>query len=307
MEFERIDPNSVFINSYSPVKFTSMGNIFEIQYMSHVNFKQTVQMLPGMTHYVDLSTGEIKECCKYKTRQDSVKNLRKTFSRLRALINCNVTNSQNVRWITLTYAENMQDTKRLYMDFKSFNQRFHRYCKCNNYTKPEYIVVAEPQARGAWHLHLLYIWSCSAPFIPNDVLANIWGHGFVKITKIDDNIDNIGVYLTAYLTDVELELPAGLKIDDFNKIDERIKIINSGGQKKGYIKGGRLSMYPAKMNIYRASKGLKKPDIDYMTYSDAKKKVSSAKLTFSSAIKITGVDSNFDNIIFKEYYNNTAL
>lgn len=303
MDYERIDPDSVFIGSKEPVKVTVMGNITELQYMKHRNVKQTIQMLPGMSEYIDLRTGEVKDCGKYKSRQDGVKNLRKTFWRLRALINCNVVNPQNVRWITLTYADNMQDSSKLYVDFRNFNKRFQYYCKKFSYGKPEYIVVAEPQARGAWHMHLLYIWNCTAPFIDNSILANIWGHGFVKITKIDCNIDNLGAYLTAYLTDVELELPPGLKIDDFDSVDEAIKVVDFEGQKKAFIKGGRLRFYPPKMNLYRFSKGIKQPDIKYLAYEEAKKNVSSAKLTFSSAIKMTDTDSDFNNILLKEYYN----
>ena len=104
----------------------------------------------------------------------------------------------NVRWITLTYAENMTDTDRLYFDFKDFNKRFQYYCKINGYSKPEYIVMMEPQGRGAWHCHLLYIWDCKAPYVANKTLRDLWGHGFVKIKKLD-NCDNVGAYLTAYL------------------------------------------------------------------------------------------------------------
>lgn len=298
MDYEYLSPDDVFIASVERVKLTTMGNIKELQYLKHKNDKQTIKLLPGASQYIDLTTGEIKDCKKYNSRQDGIKNLRKTFSKLRALINTNITNISNVRWITLTYAENMQDTKLLYKDFEKFNKRFQYHCKINNFGKPEYIVVAEPQLRGAWHLHLLYIWNHVAPFIENSVLANIWGHGFVKITALTGDIDNIGAYLTAYLTDLEVDTS---KCSNFDKLDN-VKVVEVEGKTKAFAKGARLIFYPAKMNIYRTSRGIKQPCIEYLSYLEAQKKVSSVKLTFSTAIKIIDTDNNFDNIILKQYY-----
>ena len=47
----------------------------------------------------------------------------------------------------------------------------------------------KPQARGAWHCHLLYIWDKKAPYVANKTLRDIWQQGFVKIKKLDD-VDN---------------------------------------------------------------------------------------------------------------------
>lgn len=52
--------------------------------------------------------------------------------------------------------------------------------------------MMEPQGRGAWHCHLLYIFDLvKAPYIANKTLSDLWGHGFVKISKLD-NVDNVG-------------------------------------------------------------------------------------------------------------------
>ena len=156
-------------NKNIPVKVSEMGNIIEIQYMSKRNTKQTVQMLKGGEDFVICSTGEIKEVSHGITRVDNKKGLYKTFANIRATINANITNTDKVRWCTLTYKENMTDTKRLYSDFANFNKRFCYYCIKNNLGKPEYIAVFEPQKRGAWHCHLLYIWLMAAPYISNQV------------------------------------------------------------------------------------------------------------------------------------------
>lgn len=291
-----------------PVKVTEMGNVIEIQYMSNRNCKQTVQMLPGGEQYVICSTGEIKDIEHKETRKDNKKGLYKTFAHARALINSNVTNVENVRWCTLTYAENMTDTKQLYTDFRDFNKRFQYYCKTHDYGKPEYIVMMEPQGRGAWHAHLLYIWQNKAPFIPNKEFADIWGHGFVKIKKLD-NVDNVGAYLTAYLGDMEVEDAmknnlSALVDSDFKGFKD-IEIDDEQGNKvkKTILKGARLSLYPANFNMIRCSRGIKKPVQMMISQEEAEKKVLGATKTFEQAVKLIDKDNGFESIIIKEQYN----
>ena len=169
-----------------------MGNVVEVQYMEHRNNKQTVQMLPGGNEFVICSTGEVKEVEHHNTRKDNKKGLYKTFANCRGMINANVTDVSKVRWCTLTYKENMTDPKRLYSDFQQFNQRFQYFCKTKGYSKPEYIVMMEPQGRGAWHAHLLYIWQdMKAPYIANKDFRELWGHGFVKKKKLE-NVEKRG-------------------------------------------------------------------------------------------------------------------
>ena len=200
MKISKLD--NQIIDDNSTVKVTEMGNVIEIQYMDKRNHKQTVKVL-NADEYVVVGTGEVKQCKHHSTRYDNKVSLYKTFKTLRGIINSNVVDVSKVRWCTLTYAENMQDSKRLYQDFHNFNKRFQRYLKNNNYPKAEYIAVAEPQERGAWHMHLLYIFPSKAPFISNQDFANLWGNGFVRIGKLDD-VDNVGAYLTAYLGDLPL-------------------------------------------------------------------------------------------------------
>ena len=57
------------------------------------------------------------------------------------------------------------------------------------------------------------------------------------------------------------------------------------------------------MNIFRTTKGIKQPDIEITTLAEAKEKVSSAKLTYSSAFEIVGDDGAVVNRISKSYYN----
>lgn len=290
-------------NPSLPVKVTEMGNIVEVQYMSRRNYKQTIQMLPGGEHFVVCATGEIKDIEHHNTRKDNRKGLYKTFANARALINTNITDVSKVRWCTLTYAENMTDSKQLYKDFQQFNQRFQYYCKQHNYGKPEYIVMMEPQGRGAWHAHLLYIWkNMKAPYISNDDFRKLWGHGFVRIKKLD-NVDNVGAYLTAYLGDMEIN-EIDNKLDYIGSECKVIEMDEDGKKvKKAFVKGARLDLYPSNFNMIRCSRGIKRPVSEMMSQDTAKEKVLGATKTFESAIKLIDSENDFESVIIKEQYN----
>ena len=306
VKFEKLEKIPVK-NSNLLVKVTEMGNVTEVQYMSRRNAKQTIKMLEGGEQFIICSTGEIKDVEHHETRKDNKKGLYKTFANMRAIINTNVTDVSKVRWCTLTYAENMTNTKQLYTDFRDFNKRFQYYCKSRGYSKPEYIVMMEPQGRGAWHAHLLYIWQdMKAPFIPNHEFADLWGHGFVRIKKLD-NVDNVGAYLTAYLGDMELSEIDWTKWNEITKgtTVKQVEMLDDNGQKvtKQVLKGARLNLYPANFNMVRCSRGIKRPIEEMMSQEEENKKVLGATKTFTSAIKLTDIENEFESIIIKEQYN----
>lgn len=296
-----------FMTDYWRTKVTTMGNVIE-----HISCQKTVTcpcVKLDDNFYLDTRTGEVFEYQHFETRADGLQGIRRTMSRIRALINTNVTVSENIRWVTLTYAENMTDTKRLYQDYKYFWDRFLYYCKKSDFSKPEYISVIEPQGRGAWHVHAFFIWDKPAPFVPNNVLSDIWGQGFVKIKALRD-CDNIGSYFSAYLADMPVEDVIQLPVSERNAVfdcgvlEEKNVLEDDGIEKsKEFIKGGRLCFYPAKMNIVRYSRGIKQPDVQFMTGKQAKEKASSAKLTFSRSYEIVDDGGKVVNRISKEYYN----
>lgn len=286
------------IQDHNLVSVKKMGSIYELCYIEHINKKTTIQLL-DKNHYCLLSTGEIFECKHIENRADSKAQISQSLKRLRDYINTNVLEPKNCKWITLTYAENMTDTKKLYIDFKKFIMRF-KY----KYGHFEYIVAMEPQQRGAWHCHCIVIFENTAPFIPNKTIEELWGHGFTKTNKLDD-IDNIGAYLTAYLGDMEYSEEYG-NIKNFD-----IKEVNEiGGIKlkepKKFIKGGRLYMYPPNFNLYRVSRGIKKPTKEYYQYSIIKEKAGLTEPTYSKAIALTD-DNSFSSKIIYEYYNTKRI
>jgi hypothetical protein len=292
LKIEKIEDN---IKDYNLVSVKKMGHIYELCYTERKNNKASIKLL-DKEHYVLMSTGEVFECEHIENRSDNKAQISQSLKRLRDYINTNVIDVSHCKWITLTYKENMQDTKKLYIDFKKFIMRF-KY----KYGHFEYIVAMEPQARGAWHCHCIIIFDKKAPFIPNNIIENLWQHGFTKTNKLDD-IDNIGAYLTAYLGDIEYSEDYG------NEKQYNIKIIDTIGniklkKPKKFIKGGRLYMYPPNFNLYRISRGIKAPKKEYFQYSFIKEKAGLTQPTYSKAIQLSDTDNNFTNKIIYEYYN----
>ena len=150
-------------------KVVTMGNIVEVTTMEKTPMPPPTQKI-NKDLYFDKRTGDVFEYKHGDTRADNQKGVRQTLARIRALINCNVVNPSFCRWLTFTYAENMTDTKRLYKDWDTFRKRFGRWCAQNGIDKPEYIAVVEPQGRGAWHLHVFFIWQHPAPFLDNNTV-----------------------------------------------------------------------------------------------------------------------------------------
>mgnify|MGYP001178162003 CR=1 FL=1 len=289
------EKHSVFIADDDLVTVTEMNHIVEVQHMRKMNRQAHIKKL-DKDRYVDLQTGEIKEFKHIENRSDSYNSLRQTFKKLRYLINANFEGKPNELHVILTYKENMTDTKRLYSDFDKFMKRL-RY-KYRNESSIDYISVVEPQERGAWHSHLLLRFNdLEKIYIPNEELASLWEQGFTK-TKSLKNVDNIGAYLSAYLTDVELTDENVIKaISD----KTAIKIVQVEGQQKKFIKGGRLHLYPPGMNLFRKSRGIVYPERQRMKHKEVKKVVGSAKPTYSKSIEIEKND--FQNTITYEQYN----
>lgn len=348
------------------VKFTKQGNIFEIMAYDHKSQGNGIIKV-DKEHYYDLTepvfapdgsvpmnangvwhrlykkgdfqlhtaengyTYELRSYRPTVNRSQSPNETRKTFKRIRALINTNVTDVRKCKFITLTYSENMTDTEKLKRDLSSFNKRFKYYinslCDDKGVNKGfdfEYIAVLEPQGRGAWHAHIIYIFNKQIQYIDNNKVHEIWcsgrgntDRGFTTTRKID-NVDNVGAYLTAYLADIEVTDDITFSQNQYlqnEKNNQQIKECNvpeydnfgnlKGKKKKKFIKGGRLSFYPPGFHIYRCSRGIKRPETLYTTYGDAMNEIGAdAVLTFSHSVELTDGE-NFKNRLTYEFYNKT--
>jgi hypothetical protein len=297
MKFEKSRGQAIDNNKMVRVK--QMNHIVEVvSIQSATNGLNKIQKL-SKTHYVVKDTGEVLEYKQSENRGQNIAGLKESFSKIRDLINNNFTGKGNELHVTLTYAENMTDTDRLYRDFDKFMKRL-RYSYRND-TTIDYLNVIEPQGRGAWHSHLLLRFNeLDKIFIEHNKLAEMWGHGFIKIKSLK-GVDNIGAYLTAYLTDVELTNET-LKIAVTEK--KEIKFVEVEGKQKRYIKGGRLHLYPPGMNIYRKSKGIVFPEVEKMKYGDVKKIVGTATPNYSTTVTIQDdAGEKVLNRIIYEHYN----
>lgn len=265
-------------------------------------------------YYYDTRTGQLGEYHRGDTKADlSTDTLRKTLERLRLIINANCVSAAALRWITLTYAENMQDRKRLYTDFNRFFLRFKRYSVKNAMEVPEYIAVAEPQNRGAWHLHVIFVYPYVAPFIPVSDLEEMWGQGFTWITKCE-GVDNIGAYFSAYLSDLPLNEAeeSGVEYSSASVVEKEVYEFEAERKaKKKFVKGARLRLYPAGMNLYRCSRGIIKPlvvDCSSLTPEEwENEKAGWGEPTFARSCSVIGTSPGGCpaevNIVTCEYYN----
>lgn len=285
---------------YRYAKYKVMGKITEVTMMERKP-RQPDTVKISADEYCMIMTGEIKKYKKSESRKDNRDSLRKTFRKLRDIINTNVIDAKNCKWLTFTYAENMQDRERLYEDYKKYWQRFKRYLKQKGIDTPEYITIVEPQERGAWHIHALYIWDHEAPYIPNGDISELWQQGFTK-TKALTEVDNVGAYLMAYLADVELP--------DDTVPDQNIKEAdvreNGKIRKKKILKGGRMNLYPPGINLFRRSRGIRDPiEQETSTYELREmEKGQLGGLTYKKVVDM--LDDKTErriNTVYKAYYN----
>ena len=240
--------------------------------------------------YADKRTGEVKEFQHHDSRAADKASVAQSLRKLRDLINANLEDPETALWVTLTYQENMTDPARLYDDYRRFWQRFKYYLSKRGHPPAEYIIAAEPQARGAWHLHCLFLFFGKAPFIRNSDIAQIWGHGFTKTQNLR-GIGNPGLYLTAYLGN--MELTEAVHAGAF----QAKRLAGSKDKSKAIIKGARLNLYPPGFNLYRFSRGIKRPEIWQTTEQEAQAEITGMPLTYEKTISITDEGGTIRNII----------
>jgi len=245
--------DSVKIDNGKIVNLTRLGSLHaEVVSMSN-------EPVPGIRkiskeEYVIIKTGEVR---RFKTNDGKVvEHLRKVFKNLEHLIKTNFDteeNEHNALFITLTYAENMQDATRLYEDFNKFVKRLKYEYSDHDF---QYIAVAEPQGRGAWHMHVLLKSDKPVLYIDNKKLSKIWGHGFTETERIKGK--DPGKYFAAYFTSLEVEAKDN---------DPHASYVTDHKGKK-HKKGARLSFYPKGMQFYRCSRGITRPAKELSLYGD---------------------------------------
>ncbi len=308
MRIRKLKSVDVQLHDSTKVKLKTAGNTSVVQFTAGVNKSCPMQNL-SKNMYLDKKTGEVKQKKKSSNRYQSPKSVRKSINRLMDLIRCNATNSAECKWITATYEEVMTDGKQAFLDAKLFLRKLKRYLERQNNLKSgqksfQYITIAEPQGEShgnSWHLHILLIFEDEAPFISNEIITELWGHGLTSTHKVFD-ADGLSLYFKAYLSDIEYEDECADEEDNKDKPVTVEKMVD--GVSKQFIKGERLKYYPSGMNMYSSSRGMKKPIIEEMTNIEAMECIGDAKLVYRETYAIG--DKEKGNLIDKRYYKKTS-
>lgn len=215
-------------------------------------------------HYRNKLTGEVLEYEHSEKRIDNARALRRTFDLIELTIKSNFDVAENCLWITFTYrAQNgkpMTDSRRLYDDFRKFRAKFFRVLKSKGVEEPRWLYVVEPQASGAWHIHM--ICDCGKPvYVSNRVVEALWAQGFTKTRRMKAT-DNIAAYLSSYLTSMRSE--------------------------KGKEKKSRLKFYPTGMRIWRHSRNVELPPVEALDPFEAetKRRADGLSLVATSRVRV---------------------
>lgn len=285
----------VQISKNALVTVTEMNHILEIQHMEKKNKTCHIQKLDS-DRYVDKRTGEIKEFERSENRSQNMNSLRQTFKKMRYLINNNFFGARNELFLTLTYKGELQtrDHLKVGKDYDNFLKRLKR-----KYGSVDAIRILEPHESGCWHMHVLMRFNdVDAIYIPNETLREIWGNGWVTVQGLN-NVDNIGAYVSAYVTDIEVPEERAKNLEGHTDLVEK----EVDGQKKKFLKGARLAFYQSGVNLYTKTKGIVYPERKEMTYEQAIKKVGAATPHFKKSIAINDEEKDFSNTITYEQYN----
>jgi len=153
-----------------------------------------ISILQGMRVQAEMDK-EFKERWEELREQDKIENakdrfeqsIRRTRQNIQEVLEANLDN--NSYFLTLTFAENMQD-------YDKANNRFNYWVRVKN-NGVKYLVVKELQQRGAIHYHMI-VFDCDNI----KELANSWSYGYHYYKKINDGYSwSISKYFTNYLTD----------------------------------------------------------------------------------------------------------
>lgn len=177
--------------AFYKIKAVISGNVIEIsEYENEVLFgyKDTKKKSKGRS---SVANDDDKEINREKVFQRARKNLMRT-------INANYT--ENSKFLTLTFKDEMTDIRKANYELKKFIQRLNYYLEYNI----KYSCVPEVQEErykkygvAVWHYHLVLYNTPQKLDIKK--LRDIWSNGHIKINVIKD-VDNVGAYICKYMT-----------------------------------------------------------------------------------------------------------
>jgi hypothetical protein len=289
-------------------KFVEAGRFITMTYLDKpMNNRCHIKKLTKDT-YRHIKSGEVRMYTvrdEDQRRRERIRNLRRTFDDLKAVLRTNFEGEKpNQVFITLTYCENMTDTKVLAKDFEKFMAELTGEYADHNFV---WVAVMEPQGRGAWHIHLMLKSDQPSLYIPFSVLNRLWRvnwvaanlpppvvgetkrgklkyayrplerRGMVSISSLKS--DDVGNYYSAYFTHCiagsrleEEEIECCGEILGENETGQEIFETEQGHSynpkemSKRLVKGQRLHMYPKYFKFYRCSQKVQRPKkyFDYL-------------------------------------------
>lgn len=216
--------------------------------------------------YVNTSTGEMKKY-KYHSKRSN-KSFNKSFKVLKEKILCNFNAGPNEKFVTLTFDNELAPISlKFTLDVdqnkeiakycqKQLNLLFQRLNRLYNYDNHKliHICIMEPQTNGTPHYHLLLKLLNADTFKLNELQINqLWQQGYANLKPLK-SVDNLPAYFCAHLTDLPSN-EASTKDLNNNNYQEIQRKVN--GKFKKFLKGARLQYFPADINYFSCSKGLR--------------------------------------------------
>ena len=143
-----------------------------------------------------IRTGKAKKVS-HNNNYRSIGSLRKTFSKLSLLINCNYCGDKSECFISLSYAKKVSDYEELQKDIKNLWARFQRRNKGR--TPFRCLVLIEYQINGNPHLHLLLkrLDSCTLTTEYTKKLFD-WNKGTIDVQRLYD-AKGLAEYLNPFI------------------------------------------------------------------------------------------------------------
>lgn len=132
-----------------------------------------------------------------KRRADNAKRASVAFRRI---VSANLAESHNPIFLTLTYANYIDDPARGYSDFRAFISALrYRFGK-----KFRYVAVPEFQKSGRIHFHAL-LWDLPESLVDTErqtrFVASLWGLGFIDMIRTDGH-EKLAGYIAKYMSKV---------------------------------------------------------------------------------------------------------
>lgn len=201
----------------------------------------------------------------YAKKERFIKSCYRAKKQIFDLISCNVGKHldyigqvQRVKFLTLTFKENMGDIEKANYEITKFMKRLSYSIFKVKKNVLKYISVPELQERGAWHFHIV-LFNC--PYIHFRQVLEIWDNGGVYIQALPQGAKPtvIARYITKYISK-GIEIKEDISENSIDTLSYNDGVENLGDKRlSNFDNYLRLNLVNKKR--YQASKGLIKPTI----------------------------------------------